>query len=121
MHWAAAIPVVTPRTEISAGEGAARMFVFEAGVDLDQLVQRREPGGRRAQRPGGDSRRPEGSRRTARGVDGHVAMAIEGLNNSFYADPAGLDGLKRERGQAVARRHCARPRASSKACSPTCC
>jgi flagellar P-ring protein precursor FlgI len=31
--------VVTPRTEISAGEGQARMFVFDAGVDLNQLVQ----------------------------------------------------------------------------------
>jgi len=31
--------VVTPRTEISAGEDKARMFVFEAGVDLNQLVQ----------------------------------------------------------------------------------
>ena len=31
--------VVTPRTEISAGEGQSRMFVFDAGVDLNQLVQ----------------------------------------------------------------------------------
>jgi flagellar P-ring protein precursor FlgI len=31
--------VVTPRTELSGGEDQARMFVFEAGVDLNQLVQ----------------------------------------------------------------------------------
>jgi flagellar P-ring protein FlgI len=31
--------VVTPRTEISAGEGAARMFLFDAGVNLDQIVR----------------------------------------------------------------------------------
>jgi flagellar P-ring protein precursor FlgI len=31
--------VVTPRTEISAGEGEARMFMFDAGVSLDQIVR----------------------------------------------------------------------------------
>jgi flagellar P-ring protein precursor FlgI len=31
--------VVTPRSEISAGEGEARMFVFDAGVDLNDIVR----------------------------------------------------------------------------------
>jgi flagellar P-ring protein precursor FlgI len=31
--------VTTPRTEISAGEGESRMFMFDAGVSLDQIVR----------------------------------------------------------------------------------
>ncbi len=31
--------VVTPRTEISAGEGQARAFLFDAGVSLDEIVR----------------------------------------------------------------------------------
>jgi flagellar P-ring protein FlgI len=31
--------VITPRTQIAADEGAARMFLFDAGVNLDEIVR----------------------------------------------------------------------------------
>jgi flagellar P-ring protein precursor FlgI len=31
--------VVTPRSEISVEQGEARMFLFDAGVDLNEIVR----------------------------------------------------------------------------------
>ncbi len=61
--------VVTPRSEIKATQEDARMFLFSAGVNLDEIVRAVNQVGAAPGDLVGDSRSPEGSRRAARRAD----------------------------------------------------
>ena len=113
----------------------ARMFVFDAGVDLNDIVRAREPGGRRARRPGRDSRSPQGVRRVARRAHRHLGRAmairigpqtgIDPLRGAVRPDSKvdandfrQFAALRTMRARRRSGARCAKSRASSRASSP---
>ena len=88
--------VVTPRTEIKVEQPEARMFVFQAGVNLDEIVRAVNQVGAAPGDLVAILEASERSRRTARRAHRDLGLMTAPTNINFFADFQGLAALKND-------------------------